>query len=697
MNTSLIALLLGVAWGPCLAANAGDNPFFDLELEEVLNLEITSVSKKPQTVSQAAAAVFVMTSDDIRRSGVRTIPDVLRMAPGIQVGQISNNAWGVSARGMNGRFTNKLLVLIDGRSVYSPTFSGVYWDVQDLVLADVERIEVIRGPGASLWGANAVNGVINIITKSAAATQGTLVEASTGSDEKFSTTVRHGGKVGDVGHWRVYAKGFDREGSGIAQTDAPGNDAWRQQRAGFRTDLSPSSRDAMTVQGDVYRSRSGETSILNSLTPPYNSIAGTTQQLSGANLLGRWQREVSATDSFTLQGYFDHTERDWPAHLNEDRSTFDVDLQYRTRRFSGHDLVFGAGYRHSRAHLIPSRTGIPGGTLGYGKFNPSSLKRDLYSIFVQDDITLMPKTLVLTLGTKLEHNDYTGYEHQPNARLLWTPSETTSLWGSVARAVRTPSALDGHGTASYAIPPRSANNPAPLPLRYDVLPVPGSENVRTYELGWKQRVTPALSFDLALFHSEYKDLRTTRRFAATSCPGGIIVAPLPGPAGLCAVGFVPSYIYVNALVGNQADGRSNGVELAADWRPLSNLRFQFAWTGLRMEIDARPGTTATDGSSSTPQQQFSLRTAWNPRSDIDVDLWLRHVDKLNEIGVNDVSVKAYTEADLRVAWRPQKNLELALVGRNLLHKRHVEFVSEAADVPVMAMERAFYGQVSWRF
>lgn len=697
MNKRLVAVLLGMAFGPCHVANAADDPFFDLELTEVLNLEITSVSKKPQTVSQAAAAIFVITSDDIRRSGARTIPDVLRMAPGIQVGQISNNVWGVSARGMNGRFTNKLLVLIDGRSVYSPSFSGVYWDVQDVMLPDIERIEVIRGPGASLWGANAVNGVINIITKSAAATQGTLVEASTGSDEQFTTAVRHGGKVGDVGHWRVYAKGFDREGSFIEQTGAPGNDAWRQQRAGFRIDLSPSSRDAMTVQGDVYSGRSGETATLNSLTPPYNRIVGTTQQLSGANLLGRWQREVSTTDSFTLQGYFDRTERDWPAHVNEDRDTVDVDLQYRTRRFSGHDLVFGAGYRHSRARLLPSRTGIPGGTLDYGLFNPTSLKHNLYSIFVQDDITLMPKTLVLTLGTKLEHNDYTGNEHQPNARLLWTPSETTSLWGSVARAVRTPSAMDGNGTGTYVIPPLSATNPAPFPLRYDVLAVPGSESVLTYELGWKQRVTSALSFDLALFHSEYKDLRTTERFAVTSCPVGNFLGPLPGPAGLCAIGFVPSYIYVNAQLGNQADGRSSGMELAADWRPLSNLRFQFAWTGLRMEIDARPETTATDGSSTAPQHQFSLRTAWNPRSDIDVDLWLRHVGKLNKVGVYDVSVKAYTEADLRVAWRPQKNLELALVGRNLLHKRHVEFVSEAADVPVMAVERAVYGQLSWRF
>ena len=255
---SRIAFGIIVALGSHLALGSEDDPFFDLDLKEVLNLEITSVSKKPQTVSRAAAAVFVITSDDIRRSGASTIPDLLRMAPGIQVGQISNNTWGVSSRGMDGRFTNKLLVLVDGRSIYTPTFSGVYWDVQDTVLADIERIEVIRGPGAAIWGANAVNGVINIITKSAAATQGGLVEASAGSSDRGTGSVRYGGKVGEIGHWRLYAKGFERDGSIVESTGARGNDYWQQQRVGFRTDLTPSGRDAVTIQGDYYDGRSGE-------------------------------------------------------------------------------------------------------------------------------------------------------------------------------------------------------------------------------------------------------------------------------------------------------------------------------------------------------------------------------------------------------------------------------------------------------
>jgi iron complex outermembrane receptor protein len=288
----LAAGLVQVSW----AAEA--DPFFDLDLKEVLSLEITSVSKKPQTLSQAAAAAFVITADDIRRSGASNIPDVLRMAPGIQVGQISSNVWGVSARGLDGRFTNKLQVLMDGRSLYTPTYSGVYWDVQDTVLADIERIEIIRGPGASLWGANAVNGVINIITKSAAATQGGLVSVRLGDEEKQSVALRYGGQLGEVGHWRVYAKASERDESVIEALGTPGHDQWRQNRVGFRTDFATSSRDVFTVQGDSYRGRSGESTVLNFLTPPYNALLGTTQKVSGANLLGRWQREISTTDSF---------------------------------------------------------------------------------------------------------------------------------------------------------------------------------------------------------------------------------------------------------------------------------------------------------------------------------------------------------------------------------------------------------------
>ena len=296
LGVTLLAGAMTIA-GPGIAS---DEAFFDLELTEVLQLEITTASKKPQAVSQAAAAVFVLTADDIRRSPATTIPDLLRGVPGIQVSSIGSSVWAVSARGMDGRFTNKLLVLIDGRTVYSPTFSGVHWDVQDTVLEDTERIEVIRGPGATLWGANAVNGVINIITKAAAATQGTQVSALAGREEKVLASARHGGALGSVGHWRVYAKTRRNDATRLADTMIAGDDDWHQSRVGFRIDLSAGDDDAVTMQGDYYRGRSGETTIVNALSPPYASLVATDQKLSGGDLLTRWQHTLSVSESFTL-------------------------------------------------------------------------------------------------------------------------------------------------------------------------------------------------------------------------------------------------------------------------------------------------------------------------------------------------------------------------------------------------------------
>ncbi len=676
---------------PLASWAASDDLFFDLDLKEVLNLEITSVSKKPQTVSQSAAAIFVITADDIRRSGATTIPDALRMAPGIQVGQISSNVWAVSARGLDGRFTNKLLVLMDGRSVYTPSYSGVYWDVQDTILADIERIEIIRGPGASLWGANAVNGVINIITKSAAATQGGLAQIRTGGEERGTISMRYGGTLGEVGHWRIYAKGSDRDESVIEALGSAGHDQWRQNRMGFRTDFAMSGRDTVTVQGDYYTGRSGETSVLNFLTPPYNALAGTTQSVSGWNLLGRWQREVSATDSFTFQSYIDHTYRDWPVHLKEDRDTFDMDFQYRTKRFTGHDLVMGAGYRYGRDQMAVSVTGIPANTLQYATFSPAAASRKLSSVFIQDDITLVPERLILTLGTKLEHNDYTGLEHQPNARLLWTPGDGSTVWGAVARAVRTPSRLDDGGLINQTVlPPLSSRNPLPLPVLLQGFSVVGSESLIAYEAGWKKQLTSSLSMDLAAYYNVYDELRTGNFVTPVCQPSG-----LPAPACL----FVPGQTYVVQPVqgANKATGHSQGIELATDWRALPNLKFQLALSRYSMVIKEEGNSFSTDREGSVPKQQASLRAAWNPRADIDVDLWLRRVGKLSDLGESITPIPAYTGLDLRLAWRPEKSIELSLVGRNLLKKLHAEFVSEALDVPPMLIERSIYGQISWKF
>jgi iron complex outermembrane receptor protein len=672
---------------------AGSDPFFDLDLKEVLNLEITSVSKKPQTVSQAAAAVFVITSDEIRRSAATTLPELLRMAPGIQVAQISSNAWAVSARGPKGRFTNKLLVLMDGRSVYTPTFSGVYWDVQNTDLGDIDRIEVIRGPGAALWGANAVNGVINIITKPAAATRGGALTLGAGDEEKAFGSVRYGGEAGEIGHWRVYAKGFERDGSVIRSNAAPGDDDWRQHRLGFRGDLAPGGRDTLTLQGDYYGGRSGESSLLNSFAPPYNLLVGTTQKVSGWNLLGRWQRELSASDSFTLQGYVDHSFRDWPARLTETRDTYDLDFQYRTQRWADHDVVLGAGYRLSRDEMGTSFSGIPADSVQFATFSPTAARRQLLSAFVQDDIILLPRKLILTLGTKLERNDYTGVEHQPNLRLLWTPNEAATIWGAVARAVRTPSRIEREGVVNFTVvPPGSARNPAPLPALVAAPAHVGSEILIAYEAGWKQRLTPALSIDAAVFYNDYEKLRTGRFGLATCQPSG--AAPLA-----CFLLPGQTHVLQPSPLANDGSGRSYGVELAVDWRLRSDLRLQLAAAWSSMFMHEPGGAFTTDAEQNFAKFDGALRLAWNPRPDTDVDLALRRVSRLPEItdGIGAPEIPAYTQVDARLAWRPVRSLELALVGRNLLPGRHAEFASELLDVPVMQFERSVFGQINWKF
>ena len=686
LGVTLLAGAMTIA-GPGIAS---DEAFFDLELTEVLQLEITTASKKPQAVSQAAAAVFVLTADDIRRSPATTIPDLLRGVPGIQVSSIGSSVWAVSARGMDGRFTNKLLVLIDGRTVYSPTFSGVHWDVQDTVLEDTERIEVIRGPGATLWGANAVNGVINIITKAAAATQGTQVSALAGREEKVLASARHGGALGSVGHWRVYAKTRRNDATRLADTMIAGDDDWHQSRVGFRIDLSAGDDDAVTMQGDYYRGRSGENTIVNALSPPYASLVATDQKLSGGNLLTRWQHTLSVSESFTLQAYFDHGQRDWPAHLDERRNTYDTDLQFRSERFAGHDLVAGIGYRYSKDSVAPSLTGIRADALQYGALDASSGHRML-SAFIQDDIALLPDRLVLTVGTKIERHDGDDEDLQPNLRLLYTPSDRTTVWASVARAVRTASRIDRGGRVNQTVlTPASTQNPLPLPVVIQASGDVGSEHLTAVEAGLKQRFDQRISADLALFYNRYRDLRAGR-FATPACqPSG---APMPE----CLFLFPDTtHVLQRAEMGNGARASSRGLELSVDWRAHRKLAMRAGYSFLKLSIEEPEDLFATDREGTSPRHQGYFLVSWSAGGNSEVDALVRHVGRL-DAPAPGVEVPSYTELDLRLAWRPRRDLELAVAGRNLLHASHAEFVSELGDMPALEVECSVFGQLRLSF
>src|SRR5882724_3384777 len=468
----------------------------DLSLEELGSIDVTSVSKKPERLSDAAASIFVITGEDIRRSGATSLPEALRLAPNLQVSRVSASSYAISARGFNSTAGNKLLVLIDGRSVYTPLFSGVFWDVQDVLLEDVERIEVISGPGATLWGANAVNGVINVITRSSKDTQGGFVAAGAGNLEAGGAA-RYGAQLDSGGHFRVYGKYFDRQNTERAD-GSDVRDGWNKGQMGFRADWGGAS-DNFTLQGDAYDGK------LEQDQSPQGTI-----DIAGMNLLARWGRTFADGSSIRLQGYYDRTERDIPGSFAEDLDILDVELQHSIRPLAAHEVVWGGGYRYANDSV--ENRGIA--------FIPAN--RNLYwaNLFVQDGIALRDN-LHLTLGAKVEHNVYTGYEFLPSARIAWKPAPERLIWSAVSRAVRAPSRIDRDFLFVSTTPPfQIAGGPD---FR--------SEISNTIELGYRAQPTSAISYSVTAFHSVYDHIRSIEEVG-----GGV------------------------SVLGNKIEGKTSGVE-----------------------------------------------------------------------------------------------------------------------------------------
>lgn len=636
----------------------------DLSLEELLATEVTSVAKQPQSLYDAPAAVYVISSEDIRRSGATSIPEVLRMAPGIQVARINANVWAVTARGFNGRYANKLLVMQDGRSLYSPLFSGVYWNTQDLLLEDIDRIEVVRGPVAALWGANAVNGVINIITKTAQRTQGGLVEVAAGNEERYIAGVRQGVSLGPDTALRLFAKSFERDASW--SRTGPNHDDWRMQRAGFRLDWQPPTGNEVSVQGGLYQGYAGETFFVPDLSAPaYTRVFSDDTRLTGGHLLSRWQRTFSAQANLALQLYYDRSHNS-DSIAGQDRETFDVDFQNSFQLRPHQQLLWGSNCRFYR-----DRTRI-GEVIS---FVPQNANTQLYTIFVQDQWTLAEDRLRLVFGTQLEHNDYTGLELQPSLRLIWTPQPFQTLWCAVSRAVRTPSrAESGVILKQPVVPPTAPGNPTGVPLQPALVGDPGAraEDVWSLELGGRWRPSPSLFLDLSLFYNQYN-----RLFSVDVADPSIAV---------------PTDIQVPLVANNRLDARSFGAELAADWQvsPRWNLQASYSYLQVLPELPPYAGNRYfLENAKDYPHHQVSLRSSHDLSRNLELDLWLRLVDDLVGSGLS-----GYATLDTRLGWRLNQHLQLELIGQNLLDPRHPEAVSEHLSAAESEIERSFFARLT---
>src|SRR5213593_1984856 len=447
-----------------------------LSIEQLMNLQVTSVSKRPERLSQTASAIQVITQEDIRRSGAASLAEALRLASNLQVAQVDSRQWAISARGFNSTTANKLLVLIDGRTVYTPLFSGVFWDVEEVPLADIDRIEVISGPGATLWGANAVNGVINVITKDAKDTQGLLLSGGGGSEQRGFGTVRYGGTLGSTVRARIYGRGFDRA-STLLPSGQDAADGWHLWQGGFRMDWDAASVNRVTLQGDLYDGRIGQ-------------LTAGDVGVSGGNVMAKWSHTISEGSSLAAQLYYDRTHRHIPGTFGEDLDTYDVDVQHAARLGARQDVVWGLGYR-----LINDRVA----NSSMLAFLPPGVARQWFSGFVQDEIALVPNRLHVALGTKIEHNDYVGFEVQPSGRVNWRPNPSGTLWAAVSRALRTPSRIDRDLFARVSPTSVLAGGPGFH-----------SEEELAYELGFRHQ-QGALALSVATFYSRYHGLRSVEQ------------------------------------------------------------------------------------------------------------------------------------------------------------------------------------------
>ena len=606
-----------------------------LSLKELMNIEVMSVSKHPEKLDNAASAIQVITQEDIRNSGAKTLPEALRLASNLQVAQVNSSQWAISARGFDNVLANKLLVLIDGRTVYTPLYAGVYWDVQNVMLEDVDRIEVISGPGGTLWGANAVNGVINIITKSSKDTKGLFVEGASGSNLPGFGSVRYGGQAGNKLSYRAYGTGF-KLGKTLDSKGIKINDGWPMIQGGFRLDWDASKKDQVSLQSNIYHGK------------PNPDAGDTTVIAKGDNIVARWNHVTSAKSDFQLQAYYDHTSRNFGNGFTEDLKTYDMDWQNRYQLGQRHELTYGADFR-LMDHKVTN--------LQLFAFLPEHKTLYLYSVFIQDQMELIKNRLHFTIGSKIEHNSYTGFEYQPNGRLSWTPKENQTIWAAVSRAVRTPARID-RDFYLFLTPALTFISGSDSFV---------SEKMIAYELGWRSLPLKTISFSLSAFYNVYDDVRSAE----------------PGP---------PPF-NIPVTFGNGVKGNTYGIELAITSEITSWWRLKGGYTFFKKDLSVKPGSKDLNkgsAESDDPENQLQVQSDISLPANIKLGTVIRYVDNLPNPHVSD-----YVGLDMRIGWKVGKNLELSVVGRDLFYNHHAEFIPSSPSPREIV--RCVYGEISCHF
>jgi iron complex outermembrane receptor protein len=681
-----VVLLIGASAllsSPCdsYAGTNGDaseesTDFTQFSLEQLKDVVIVSVSKKPETISDVAAAVYVITQEDIRRSGVTSIPEALRLAPGVQVARITATDWAINIRGLNDQFAQDLLVMIDGRVVYNHVFSGVFWDIQDTLIEDIDRIEVIRGPGAALWGANAVNGVINIITKHSNETQDWQTVALIGNEEQIGS-VRYGSTFAKGTQYRAYGKFFNRGDLADVSldslneppnpNDAQSSDNWRSGRGGFRIDMGPGhglseySADAFTLQGEAYTNRYDKEFERRSIIFPSARSTQTdnteeTSKATGFHIMGRWQHTIASDSEAIFQFYYDNSQKDYDPGSGQIHTT-DVDFQHRLPFGEKHDVVWGLEYKYISDKFDDSLN---------IQMDPSTLDQTQWSAFVQDEIKIIPELLTFIAGSKFEHNEFTGLEIQPSIRALYTPDKCYSMWAAVSRAVRVPSRLELHGLTSDLVDLPAIDPNAPVEVTTRGNQHLDSEKLTAIEFGLRLKPTPRVWLDTTVFFNDYINL-----------------------IGLELSDNDPTDDRIDLGYDNNRSGQAYGLEAMLDCKVTGIWLVGASYTYLHALIDenkvAAPNITDLLSQGSNPRHLFSVRSYLDITPQVDFDVWLRFVGRLPERDID-----GYTVMDTRLAWRPKTRIEISLVAQNLLESGHSEFST-------LEVERSVYGKIDWNF